>query len=108
LLLFALLLLVSVDVDAPDDVDGLVIVDVPDVDACPNAALAAANEVANTSALNFQRFIDPPNTPDPKCNAHPPSDPRAACALITVAEFEQKTSQTVLRSPTDRDAYAEK
>jgi hypothetical protein len=79
LLLFALALLVSVDVDAPDDVDGLVvIVDVSDVDACPNAAPAAANEVATTSSLNFQSFIDPPNTPAPKCNAHPPSDPRAA------------------------------
>jgi hypothetical protein len=55
-----LLLLLSVDAEEPDDVDGLVI-----VDACPSAAPAAANEVATTSVLNFQSFIDPPNTAAP-------------------------------------------
>jgi len=79
LLLFALLSLVSVDVDAPDDVDGPVIVDVPDVDDCPIAAPAAINDVARTSVLNFQSFISPPKYGSaPQCNAHPPSDPRAA------------------------------
>ena len=57
LLLLALSLFMSVDVDAPDDVDGLVIVDVPEVDACPRAAPAAANDVATTSVLNFPSFI---------------------------------------------------
>ena len=65
LALFALLLLVSVDVDAPDDVDGAVIVDVPDVDDCPIAAPAAINDVARTSVLNFQSFIEPPNIAAP-------------------------------------------
>jgi hypothetical protein len=61
----------SVDVDAPDDVDGLVVVDglvafdVSDVDACPSAAPAAASDVATTSVLNFQSFIDPPNATAP-------------------------------------------
>jgi hypothetical protein len=65
LLLSVLLLFVSVDVDAPNDVDGAVIVDVPDVDDCPSAALAATNDVARTIVLNCQSFIDPPNTAAP-------------------------------------------
>ena len=60
-------------------VDGPVIVDVPDVDDCPTAAPAAINDVARTSVLNFQSFISPPKYGSAlQCNAHPPSDPRAA------------------------------
>ncbi len=107
LLLFALLLLVSVDVDVPDDVDGLVVVDVPDVDACPSAAPAAANDVATTSVLNFQSFIDPPITAAPQRNAHPPSDPKAAMRVETVADsFSRNKGLPIGSTRSDRQRCA--